>query len=83
MRMTGDDLFDLVMGDLDGKGELRTLLVVREGLSHEQALLALELERTAQLERPGRTFDVTPCDGEAFELRTREGRTYRRYFLAA
>lgn len=81
MHVTGADTFDLLMGELDGKGCLLALLVVREGLSREQAMMALEVERSSQLDLPGRDFGVTKSDGDSFELLDPKGHSYRRYFL--
>lgn len=81
MHVTGADTFDLLMGELDAEGCLLALLVVSEGLSREQAMLALEVERSSQLGLPGRDFGVTESDGDSFELLDPRGNCYRRYFL--
>lgn len=78
--MTDEETFDLVVGELDGEGSLVSVLVVAEGLSREQAAVALEVQRSTQL-RAGRTPDVTECDGESFDLLNPRGKCYRRYFL--
>ncbi|UCE85719.1 MAG: hypothetical protein JSU66_15530 [Deltaproteobacteria bacterium] len=82
MRTTERETFDLVMGELDEDGDLLAVLVVEEGLSSEQAVMALEGERSTQLGAPGREFGVSECDGESFELVDSGGQSYRRYFLA-
>jgi hypothetical protein len=82
MRVTEGETFDLVMGELDAHGCLLAILVVEEGLFREEAVMALEGERSTQLGAPHRDFAVSECDGESFELVDSEGQTYRRYFLA-
>ena len=81
MHVTGADSFDLLIGELDAEGGLLSLLVVREGLSRDQAMRALELERSSQVDLPGRDFGVTESDGDSFELLDPMGHSYRRYFL--
>lgn len=81
MDMRSEQAFDLVMGDLDGDGCFVAALVILEGLSRQQAVLALAGERSSQLHVKGRDFDVTRCHGGSFELLNQAGRSYRRYFL--